>query len=79
MEWIPRRFIEYSSCHTHYTKWYMLKGLLIRALTICNNQTDFMKVVIYYTHRLISRGFPASTLRGAWCNNRYDKIPAQNT
>ena len=30
--WLPRKFIEYSSCHTHYTKWYMLKGLLGRAL-----------------------------------------------
>ena len=42
-KWIPQRCIEYGSCHTHYTKWYMLKGLLIRALTICNNQPDFMK------------------------------------
>ena len=33
-KWISQRFIEYGACHTHYTKWYMLKGLLIRALTI---------------------------------------------
>ena len=36
-KWIPQRFIEYNLCHTHYTKWYMLKGILIRALTVCNN------------------------------------------
>ena len=78
-KWIPQRFMEYGSCHTHYTKWYMLKGLLIRALTICNNQPDFMKAVIYYTQGLISRGFPASALRRAWRKFMYDKIPAQNT
>ena len=78
-KWIPQRFIEYGSCHTHYTKWYMLKGLLIRALTICNNQPDFMKAVIYLTQGLISRGFRASALRRVWRKFMYDKIPAQNT
>ena len=78
-KWIPQRFIAYGSCHTHYTKWYMLKGLLIRALTMCNNQADFMKVVIYYTQGLISRGFPCSALRRAWHKFPYDKIPAQAT
>ena len=64
--------------HAH-TKWCMLKGLLIRALTICNNQPDFMKAIIYYTQGLISTGFPASALRRAWRKFMYDKIPAQNT
>ena len=71
--------VEYGSCHTHYTKWYMLKGWLIRALTICNNQVDFMKVVIYYTQGLISRCFPASALCRAWRIFLDDKIPAQST
>ena len=78
-KWIPQRLIEYNSCHTHYTQWYMLKGLLIRALTICTNQSDFMKAVIYYTQGLISRGFLVSTLRRAWCKFVCDKIPAQAT
>ena len=78
-KWIPQRFIEYGSCHTPYTKWYMLKGLLIHALTIFNNQADFMKAVIYYAQGLISRGFPASALRRAWRKFLYDKIPAQST
>ena len=78
-KWIPQRFIEHNSCHTHYTKWYMLKGLLIRALTICNNQSDFMTAVIYYTQGLISRGFPVSALRRAWRKFVYDKILAPAT
>ena len=57
----------------------MLKGLLIRALTICNNQPDFMKAVIYDTQGLISRGSPASALCKAWRKFMYDKIPAHNT
>ena len=56
-----------------------LKGLLIRALTICNNQPDFMKAVPYYTQGLISKGFPASALRRTWRKFMYDKIPAHNT
>ena len=57
----------------------MLKGLLIRALTISNSQSDFMKAVIYYTQGLISRGFPISALRRAWRKFVYDKIRAQAT
>ena len=53
-KWIPQLFKEYNSFHMHYTKWCMLKGLLIRALTICNNQSDFMEAVIYYTQGLIT-------------------------
>ena len=77
--WIPQRFLAYNSCHAHYTKWYMLKGLLIRALTVCNNQSDFMKAVVYYTQGLISEGFPVSALRKPWRKFIYDKIPTQAT
>ena len=63
--WLPRKFIEYSSCHTHYTKWYMFKGLLIRAFTICNTQRDFLRAAIHYAQGLIARGFPASALMRA--------------
>ena len=72
--WLPRRFIEYSSCHTHYTKWYMFKGLLIRALTICNNQNDFFKAAIHYAQGLIARGFPPSALMRAWRKFSYEKL-----
>ena len=72
--WLPRKFIEYSSCHTHYTKWYMLKGLLIRALTICNSEESFFKAVIHYAQGLISRGFPSSSLLRAWKRFAYEKI-----
>ena len=72
--WLPRKFIEYSSCHTHYTKWYMFKGLLIRALTICNNQNDFFKAVVHYAQGLVSRGFPASSLLKAWRKFAYEKL-----
>ena len=73
--WLPRKFIDYSSCHTHFTKWYMFKGLLIRALTICNNQADFMKAVIHYAQGLVSRGFPSKTLWRAWRKFSYEKVP----
>jgi hypothetical protein len=73
--WLPSRFIEYSSCHTHYTKWYMLKGLLIRALTICNTQEEFIRAAIHYSQGLISRGFPATTLWKAWRKFTCEKIP----
>ena len=73
--WLPRKFIEYSSCHTHYTKWYMFKGLLIRALTICNNEDSFFKAALHYAQGLISRGFPASTLLRAWKRFAYEKVP----
>ena len=73
--WLPRKFIEYSSCHTHYTKWYMFKGLLIRALTICNNQDDFSKAVVHYAQGLVSRGFPASSLLKAWRKFSFEKPP----
>ena len=72
--WLPRRFIEYSSCHTHYTKWYMFKGLLIRALTICNAQKDFFHAAIHYAQGLIARGFPASSLQKAWRKFSYEKL-----
>ena len=72
--WLPRKFIEYSSCHTHYTKWYMFKGLLIRALTICNNQEDFFRAVVHYAQGLVSRGFPASSLLKAWRKFAFEKL-----
>jgi hypothetical protein len=72
--WLPRRFIEYSSCHTHYTKWYMFKGLLIRAMTICNTQKDFFQAVVHYAQGLVARGFPASSLRKAWQKFSYEKL-----
>ena len=72
--WLPRKFIDYSSCHTHYTKWYMFKGLLIRTLTICNSQEDFMKGVIHYAQRLIARGFPVTAIKRAWNKFIYEKI-----
>ena len=52
----------------------MLKGLLIRALTICNNQNDFLRAAIHYTQGLISRGFPAKTLWRAWRKFSCEKI-----
>jgi len=72
--WLPQKFIEYSSCHTHYTKWYMLKGLLIRAMTICNNQKDFMHAAMYYTQGLIARDFPQNTIMRAWGKFVYEKV-----
>ena len=72
--WLPRKFIDYSSCHTHYTKWYMFKGLLIRTLTICNSQEDFMKGVIHYAQGLIARGFPVTAIKRAWNKFIYEKI-----
>ena len=72
--WLPKRFIEYSSCHTHYTKWYMFKGLLIRALTICNNQKDFLRAVIHYSQGLLARGFPATALMRAWRKFAFEKL-----
>ena len=72
--WLPRKFIDYSSCHTHYTKWYMFKGLLIRSLTICNNQPDFLKAAIHYAQGLVSRGFPAKSLLRAWSKFCYEKV-----
>jgi hypothetical protein len=72
--WLPRKFIDYSSCHTHYTKWYMLKGLLIRSLTICNNQSDFFRAAIHYTQGLISRGFPFKSLWRSWSKFCHEKI-----
>ena len=72
--WLPRKFIDYSSCHTHYTKWYMFKGLLIRSLTICNNQPDFLRAAIHYAQGLVSRGFPAKTLWRSWNKFCHEKI-----
>ena len=72
--WLPRKFIDYSSCHTHYTKWYMFKGLLIRALTICNSQNDFFNAVVHYAQGLVSRGFPASSLLKAWRKFAFAKL-----
>jgi hypothetical protein len=52
----------------------MLKGLLIRALTICNTQKDFFRAAVHYTQGLISRGFPISSLLKAWNKFAADKI-----
>ena len=54
---------------------YMLKGLLIRALTICNTQKAFIQAAIHYSQGRISRGFPATTLWKAWRKFAYEKIP----
>ena len=72
--WLPQRFIEYGSCHTHYTKWYMFKGLLIRALTICNNQTDFFNAAVHYAQGLIARGFPVTALLRAWWKFSFEQL-----
>ena len=72
--WLPRKFIDYGSCHTHYSYWYMFKGLLIRALTICHNQNDFFNVVVHCAQGLVSRGFPASALLRAWRKFAYEKL-----
>jgi len=53
----------------------MHEGLLIRALTICNNEDSFFKAAVHYAQGLISRGFPSSTLLRAWKKFAYDKIP----
>jgi len=72
--WLPQRFIDFSSCHTHYTKWYLFHGLLVRALTICSSEEEFFKAVIHYAQGLIVRGFPASSLRRSWNAFAYSKI-----
>ena len=74
--WLPQRFIDYHSCHTHYTKRYMFYGLLIRSLTICNHMSDFQNVVIHYAQGLIARGFPAAPLRKSWHRFLQAKVPA---
>ncbi len=72
--WLPQRFIDYSSCHTHYTKWYLFHGLLVRALTICSSQENFMKAAIHYAQGLIACGFPHKALRRSWNTFCYSKI-----
>ena len=72
--WLPQRFIDYSSCHTHYTKWYLFHGLLVRALTICSSEEEFFKAVIHYAQGLIARGFPATSLKRSWNAFCYAKI-----
>ena len=57
----------------------MYKGLLIRALTICNNQPDFMRAAISYAQGLISRGFPAKTLWRSWSKFCYQKVTHPGT
>ena len=72
--WLPQRFIEYSSCHTHYTKWYLFHGLLVRALTICSGQEEFLQACFHYAQGLIARGFPHQALKRSWNSFCYSKV-----
>ena len=64
--WIPQRFIEFSSCHTHYTREHMFLSLLIRATTLSNSSDNFFKAATEYAQGLIARGFNAAALKKSW-------------
>ena len=65
-KWIPQRFIDYSSCHTHHTKHNLFKGMVIRAYTICNTQITFEAAVRDAAEGLIARGFAKVSLLYSW-------------
>ena len=75
-KWIPNRFLEYSSCHTHYTKQNVYKGLLIRALTICNTINTFEAAYRHYAQGLIARGCPQKSLKYSWKKFMYSRVKA---
>lgn len=71
--WIPQRFIEFSSCHTHYTREHMFLSLLIRASTLTNSADNFYKAATEYAQGLIARGFNATSLKKSWRKFSYSK------
>ena len=64
--WIPQRFIEFSSCHTHYMREHMFLSLLTRATTLSNSSDNFFKAATEYARGLIARGFNAAALKKSW-------------
>ena len=66
--WQPNKYLDYTSCHTPWTKRYLLKSLPVRAATICNSDFGFKKPVAveYYTRGLIVRGCPKSAVNHSW-------------
>lgn len=71
--WVPQRNISYSSCHTPWTKKFLLKGLLIRAATICNTTAAFKAAALYYINGLKLRGCSNTQLTQSWdsfCSSR---------
>ena len=66
--WVPKKYISYDSCHTPWTKKYLMKGLLVRAATICNTTASFKKGVEYYTRGLLLRGCKKSFLKQSWAS-----------
>ena len=71
--WIPQRFIEFSSCHTHYTREHMFLSLLTRASTLTNSADNFFKAATEYAQGLIARGFNVSSLKKSWRKFTYSK------
>jgi len=53
----------------------MFKGLLIRALTICNNQdVFFFKAFVHYSQGLVSTGVAASSLLRVWQKFSFENL-----
>ena len=75
-KWVPNRFLEYSSCHTQCTKNNVFKGLLMRALTICNTLATFETAYRDYAQGLIARGCPKNSLTFSWKNFLHSRIKA---
>ena len=65
-QWKPQRFIEYTSCHTPWTKKFLLKSLLVRAATICSTTAGFKRAVEHYVQGLLARGCATSHLQKSW-------------
>ena len=71
--WRPQSFIEFASCHTHYTKWYIYSSQLIRTSTITNSADAFFDGAIREAEALILRGFNKNALNRAWTKHAYTR------
>ena len=71
--WRPQRFIEFASCHTHYTKWYIYSSQLIRMSTITNSADAFFDGAIREAEALILRGFNKNAMNRAWTKYAYTR------
>ena len=65
-QWKPQRFIDFTSCHTPWTKKFLLKSLLVRAATICSTTASFKRAVEHYVQGLLLRGCGLNHLQQSW-------------
>ena len=65
-QWHPNKYISFQSCHTHWTKKYLFKNLIIRAYVISSHTFAFRQAVKQAAEELMLKGCPTNALQASY-------------